>query len=390
MIKVIKYSFIFLFIVLLLPQDVFAASTSVYCEYTCSTSYICMNKDNKNDKKWPDHVNGRLKSNCNGGCSDPYECKKYYQSCTSPCSWGYICTNNSVVPPPVYTCSYITSYGSWTECINGFRTGLDPVFGTKNITNVSECVDPPPIPCTLPACGTSNGGTFATFPTTNLCSAGTVGHQAENGWSYSWSCTSDGSQVWCSANKPVPAACGTSNGGTFATFPTTNLCSAGTVGHQAENGWSYSWSCTSGASQVWCNANKPSAPTYSCLPPLPPSDAQWCNDDNVNLTSNISWISVGTSQTGCTGRKCEYYELPTQDYVCQNKNVSCPQGTSICAGDTNERCTNPNTSWINVGASASLCTARECECYTNSPGTSTTGTNGDGDGADGRMIETRP
>ncbi len=335
MIKVIKYSFIFLFIVLLLPQDVFAASTSVYCEYTCSTSYICMNKDNKNDKKWPDHVNGRLKSNCNGGCSDPYECKKYYQSCTSPCSWGYICTNNSVVPPPVYTCSYITSYGSWTECINGFRTGLDPVFGTKNITNVSECVDPPPIPCTLPACGTSNGGTFATFPT-------------------------------------------------------TNLCSAGTVGHQAENGWSYSWSCTSGASQVWCNANKPSAPTYSCLPPLPPSDAQWCNDDNVNLTSNISWISVGTSQTGCTGRKCEYYELPTQDYVCQNKNVSCPQGTSICAGDTNERCTNPNTSWINVGASASLCTARECECYTNSPGTSTTGTNGDGDGADGRMIETRP
>ena len=56
-------------------------------------------------------------------------------------------------------------------------------------------------------CGTSNGGTFVTAPSTNLCSVGTAGTVSANGSSWNWTCTgSDPSNSTdsCSAHTPAP------------------------------------------------------------------------------------------------------------------------------------------------------------------------------------------
>ena len=49
-------------------------------------------------------------------------------------------------------------------------------------------------------CGSSNGGSFSSTPTTNLCSAGSAGVVGESSVEYFWTCT-DGESVSCSATK---------------------------------------------------------------------------------------------------------------------------------------------------------------------------------------------
>ncbi|HXE25316.1 MAG TPA: hypothetical protein VN637_10550, partial [Roseiarcus sp.] len=84
-------------------------------------------------------------------------------------------------------------------------------------------------------CGSSNGGSFSTAPTANLCSAGTASAVSGTGpWSWTCAGSNGGTTATCSATKtasatPVNGVCGSANGATTSTKPTTNLCSAGTA-----------------------------------------------------------------------------------------------------------------------------------------------------------------
>ncbi|MFZ2975697.1 MAG: hypothetical protein WA055_03705 [Candidatus Moraniibacteriota bacterium] len=104
-------------------------------------------------------------------------------------------------------------------------------------------------------CGSSNGQTFLTIPTTNLCSTGTPSAVSGSG-PWTWSCygtNGGGSTASCSANKT--SECGSSNGQYFPSAPTTNLCLDGTTPTVSGTG-PWSWICGGSA----CNAYM----SYSC------------------------------------------------------------------------------------------------------------------------------
>ena len=106
-------------------------------------------------------------------------------------------------------------------------------------------------------CGSSNGGAFTSAPTTNLCSAGTSTTVSGSG-PWSWTCQGmdGGTNASCSANvQVVNGVCGSSNGGTFTSAPTTNLCSAGTFTTVSGSG-PWSWTCqgVNGGTNASCSA----------------------------------------------------------------------------------------------------------------------------------------
>ena len=109
------------------------------------------------------------------------------------------------------------------------------------------------------ACGSSNGGSLASAPTANLCSAGTASTVSGSGpWSWSCAGSGGGTTATCSATKavaaqPVNGACGSSNGATVSTAPTANLCTAGTASTVSGSGpWAWSCAGSNGGSTASC------------------------------------------------------------------------------------------------------------------------------------------
>ena len=106
-------------------------------------------------------------------------------------------------------------------------------------------------------CGTSNGGTFISVPTTNLCNTGGASTVSVVGSSWTWTCsgTAGGNTVSCSAT--VLSSCGTSNGGTFISAPTTNLCDVlATSSAVTTNETTFDWNCSiGGSSPAWYNVS---------------------------------------------------------------------------------------------------------------------------------------
>ena len=119
------------------------------------------------------------------------------------------------------------------------------------------------------ACGSSNGGSFATTPNQNLCIAGTPATPAlsSNQTTWLWSCNgvNGGTSSACAATNSATQTttnwvCGSANGTTVNTTPTINLCADGTATTVAWNG-PWSWSCNglNGWSNASCSANKTAA-----------------------------------------------------------------------------------------------------------------------------------
>lgn len=116
------------------------------------------------------------------------------------------------------------------------------------------------------SCGSANGQSFPTAPSGNLCSVGTNSPVTQSGSNWTWNCNgiSGGSPASCSATvntvTVVNGACGSANGQTFATSPTTNLCSTGTP-TAVSSGANWTWNCNgaNGGASPSCSANKVSA-----------------------------------------------------------------------------------------------------------------------------------
>ncbi|MBI1274283.1 MAG: hypothetical protein GC131_09410, partial [Alphaproteobacteria bacterium] len=109
-------------------------------------------------------------------------------------------------------------------------------------------------------CGSSNGVTASSKPTTGLCSEGTASAVSGNG-PWLWSCAGKdgGSSVSCAAGKvpPVNGACGASHGKSLASAPTGSLCAAGTASGVSGSGpWNWSCAGSDGGSNASCAAAK--------------------------------------------------------------------------------------------------------------------------------------
>lgn len=79
-----------------------------------------------------------------------------------------------------------------------------------------------------------------------LCSAGTLTDKQSSFGELSWICEGfyDGYDAACSAKLANAGSCGSAQGKTFSTFPTTNLCKLGEVTNQTEDDHHFMWNCT--------------------------------------------------------------------------------------------------------------------------------------------------
>ncbi len=120
-------------------------------------------------------------------------------------------------------------------------------------------------------CGSANGKAVSSAPTSNLCSRGdSFDFRFENGkWRWGCSGSNGGNSVSCSAPKklnPVNGQCGSANGKTFDSKPTSNLCSSGTPSavesgtfvQDDPNAEGWIWSCigSNGGYSSGCSALK--------------------------------------------------------------------------------------------------------------------------------------
>lgn len=109
-------------------------------------------------------------------------------------------------------------------------------------------------------CGSSNGSTAASAPTSSLCSAGTATSVSGSGpWTWSCNGSGGGTNASCSANysaAAVTGVCGSANGTTVSTAPTLNFCSSGIATSVSGSGpWTWSCNGSGGGANSSCLAN---------------------------------------------------------------------------------------------------------------------------------------
>lgn len=109
-------------------------------------------------------------------------------------------------------------------------------------------------------CGSSNGsGPFSSTPP-NLCNPGSASTPANNGTGqWTWSCTgsNNGTTASCSATAPVNGDCGSANGQSLASAPTTDLCDFSGTTPTVSGSGPWTWTCTgiNTGSNANCSAN---------------------------------------------------------------------------------------------------------------------------------------
>lgn len=147
----------------------------------------------------------------------------------------------------------------------------------------AKSIVPPAQDC---ACGSSDRGSFATAPTSNLCQTGTASATRGDG-PWTWSCGEGDSckTVSCSATKSsatTNCVCGSSDRGSFTTVPSSNLCQTGTASAIRGDG-PWTWSCGEACGTVGCSANKTGS-----------SGADSCTSGTCQPTTSCDSFGVGT------------------------------------------------------------------------------------------------
>jgi len=211
-----------------------------------------------------------------GSCGTYQLCKQRQQkdatrTCTNPAPscGGANCSGSSSTSETQYIdCGVVN--GGWTSWVWGAwhnvgscgtyqsckqkqqkdatRTCTNPApsCGGANCSGSSSTSETQYIDCGLVngVCGSADGSSFYTKPTTNLCSVGTASGVSGSGpWSWTCSALCGGTTGSCSANLKVDGSCGSADGGVFPSQPTTNLCSPGTPSAVSGTSGPCSWTC---------------------------------------------------------------------------------------------------------------------------------------------------
>ncbi|MGE3623650.1 MAG: cellulase family glycosylhydrolase [Bdellovibrionales bacterium] len=142
--------------------------------------------------------------------------------------------------------STVSGSGPWSWSCNGSNGGSSASCSATLRINA--------------ACGSSNGASFASKPTTDLCSAGNASAVSGSG-PWTWSCAgiNGGSNVSCSAKLIVNGMCGAAAGTGSTTRPSNNLCSQGTASSvSGRSPGPYTWTCrgSNGGTNASCTTKK--------------------------------------------------------------------------------------------------------------------------------------
>ncbi len=160
-------------------------------------------------------------------------------------------------------------------------------------SSLSTCPSAVAVAATNGACGTSNGSTLTSAPTTNFCSTGAASAVTGSGpWTWSCSGSNGGTTASCSASlavAPVNGACGTFNGATLASKPTTNLCSTGAASAVSGSGpWSWNCAGSNGGTTALCSAQ---------LAPSPVNGACGSSNGQTLSSTPTNLCNPGTAST---------------------------------------------------------------------------------------------
>jgi hypothetical protein len=223
------------------------------------------------------------------------------------------------------TASTVSGSGPWSWSCFGNGRGTTATCSAKKAQPVNG------------ACGSSNGGSLASAPTANLCSAGTASTIAGSGpWSWSCAGSNGGTTAACSAKKvasaqPVNGACGSSNGGSLTSAPTANLCTAGTASTVSGSGpWSWSCAGSSGGTTASCKASLKTAssgsdPTSGVLPSYDDAYANWKNAGLQSVGGIPNRTTVCATVNPLGGGKDDFTNI-------QNAINKCPVGDVVQLG----------------------------------------------------------
>ncbi|MFA5086689.1 MAG: hypothetical protein WC470_00005, partial [Candidatus Paceibacterota bacterium] len=139
-----------------------------------------------------------------------------------------------------YSGSFVDNASTWTWACNGTGGGTnDSCYANKStVTKVNG------------ECGVSDDTVFPAAPTNDLCISGTLPPAPTGAGPWTWTCAGIGtgalSEV-CNAGVQgtnVAAACGTANGRSSPSIPTTNLCSIASGGEPTPAGTGpWTWTC---------------------------------------------------------------------------------------------------------------------------------------------------
>ncbi len=126
-----------------------------------------------------------------------------------------------------------------------------------------------------PLCGPANGINYSVAPANCLLCEGGAPSALSGSNPWTWTCTA-GTTVTCSTGtQPV---CGSSNGGTFADEPTTNLCNPGFASAVTNNTTTWDWNCSSIS---WYDSS------WSNRKPITINSSQTVTDYQVKIDSDL-------------------------------------------------------------------------------------------------------
>ncbi len=160
--------------------------------------------------------------------------------------------------------SALAGTGPWTWTCAG--TG-----GGTSASCRAELKIEPPTPVNG-KCGPANGQAYSSAPTSGLCSVGLASAIYGTGpWTWACAGSNGGSTVGCRAEvkieppAPVNGRCGSANGSTTPTAPTSNLCAVGTATSVSGSG-PWQWGCqgSNGGSTDSCRAYPPASGDDLC------------------------------------------------------------------------------------------------------------------------------
>ncbi len=162
------------------------------------------------------------------------------------------------------------------------------------------------------ACGSANGTTSPTAPVSGLCQFGTLsGSVVTNPSSWTWTCRgiNGGLSATCQTDKIVNAACGSANGVTGPTAPTSGeLCQFGTLsGSVVTNPSSWTWQCSGLNGGTIASCSKTNNNLAGCRNSLPAGyvlgscTAAGCliaADNNCYTDANCTTVTTNTTDVG--------------------------------------------------------------------------------------------
>jgi len=192
----------------------------------------------------------------------------------------------------------------------------------------------------IASCGPANNNDYASasaVSSAGACSNGYVTTEGifQQGGKWSWYCNGEAGKTLNDTGSGecvgyISSSCGSANGATFASAPSSNLCSRGSASSLSGSG-PWTWSCKTHprANGVSCRANKSSGPRVDgeCVAGLPRVQNSWNSTYNKFVASvRSSWCTSGQVRGNVTDTLTE---VPG-GYYCDGQNggetVSCPVG----------------------------------------------------------------